>query len=376
MLKNKMKSIIFLATTLIAVSCADSNSNNTNNTFNNTNNTNNNVEDADNDNYTVAQGDCDDNNEFINPGAVEVADGIDNNCDGFIDDDYDGDGFGVADDCDDTNRYINPAAEELCDDGIDNNCNGIYDSAEDCIGGTDPCPDELKLIYVVDRDTKELLKFDPANLSFESVGTLSCGGGNTPGSMGITRDGLGYVVFSDESLFEIDTETADCSATSYSDAQTEFGAFGMGFSSDSVGSEDETLYVANATTLGILDTAAWTISTVGSMSSQAEVTGTGEGGLWAILPLEGRVVKLNKANAEETESHDLVDFPDPMNIDTFAFAHWGAALWIFIREYGMGETTNVYKFDNTSHTFTLQLEDTGYNITGAGVSTCAPYIVQ
>ncbi|CAH0999302.1 hypothetical protein LEM8419_00600 [Neolewinella maritima] len=40
-----------------------------------------------------------------------------------------------ADDCDDTNAAVNPAAEEICD-GIDNNCDGQVDEGLDC--GSDP----------------------------------------------------------------------------------------------------------------------------------------------------------------------------------------------------------------------------------------------
>jgi len=42
-------------------------------------------EDADGDGYTVAAGDCDDANAAIHPGAVEVCDALDNNCDGTVD---------------------------------------------------------------------------------------------------------------------------------------------------------------------------------------------------------------------------------------------------------------------------------------------------
>jgi phosphatidylglycerophosphate synthase len=90
--------------------------------------------DADQDGYTVEEGDCDDDDRSVHPGAEEVwYDGIDQNCDGLSDDDQDGDGFDVADDCDDTDAEVNPAAEEVCD-GVDNNCDGVTDvGSEDAV---------------------------------------------------------------------------------------------------------------------------------------------------------------------------------------------------------------------------------------------------
>jgi len=44
--------------------------------------------DNDNDGYTENQGDCDDTNAQINPGATELEDGIDNDCDGEIDEGF------------------------------------------------------------------------------------------------------------------------------------------------------------------------------------------------------------------------------------------------------------------------------------------------
>jgi hypothetical protein len=81
--------------------------------------------------------DCNDRNTTAYPGAPEICgDGIDNNCNDQIDDgcptctDADQDGFAAEGgacgpaDCDDNNPAINPGAVEVCDDGIDNNCNG------------------------------------------------------------------------------------------------------------------------------------------------------------------------------------------------------------------------------------------------------------
>ncbi len=99
--------------------------------------------------YVGNSNDCDDSNTSIHPGAVEICNGLDDNCDGSIDEgvsitfykDSDGDGYGNPDsatqacsqpsgyvknnlDCDDFNAYVNPATYEVCDT-VDNNCNGI-----------------------------------------------------------------------------------------------------------------------------------------------------------------------------------------------------------------------------------------------------------
>ena len=107
--------------------------------------------------YIADDTDCDDSNEAINPGATEVCNDIDDNCDGFVDEDSaadastwyadsDSDGYGdafttavscsapsgfIADDqdCDDTNGEVHPAATEMCN-GLDDNCNGDVDEDE------------------------------------------------------------------------------------------------------------------------------------------------------------------------------------------------------------------------------------------------------
>lgn len=98
--------------------------------------------------------DCNDTDPLTNPGAVEICDDLDNDCDGTVDEDpidgatwyadADGDGYGdpsrfvvlclqpggwVADntDCDDTDPTINPGANEVCGDSKDNDCDGAVD---------------------------------------------------------------------------------------------------------------------------------------------------------------------------------------------------------------------------------------------------------
>ena len=95
--------------------------------------------------------DCDDVNPAVFVGAAEVCDGVDNNCDGQVDEDVaivayqdrDGDGFGddararrvctmpadgVAEsgDCDDLDATAFPGGVEVCD-GADDDCDGVID---------------------------------------------------------------------------------------------------------------------------------------------------------------------------------------------------------------------------------------------------------
>ncbi|MCB9759782.1 MAG: hypothetical protein H6739_08055 [Alphaproteobacteria bacterium] len=101
--------------------------------------------------YVLDDTDCDDTTASAYPGAVELCDELDNDCDLSVDEgvtttyygDLDGDGFGDAaltteactrptgyaasdTDCDDGDRAVNPDATELCND-VDDDCDGVID---------------------------------------------------------------------------------------------------------------------------------------------------------------------------------------------------------------------------------------------------------
>jgi hypothetical protein len=96
--------------------------------------------DCDGDDWTPFGGDCDDGDPTRNPGVVDVCDGLDNDCDGLVDESGDGDPVGVCDDCDDRDMRIYPGAPEVCD-GLDNNCNAQVDEGVDRDGDgvSTPC---------------------------------------------------------------------------------------------------------------------------------------------------------------------------------------------------------------------------------------------
>jgi len=175
--------------------------------------------------YVSNSSDCTDSDGAIHPGANEICNGIDDNCDGSVDDncgiyyrDADSDGYGdrnisVSDlsqppgyvgnqsDCDDTDSLVYPSAVESCIDLVDNDCDGLVDSSDaDCSSAGPNTPSGLNVtVQPVDPATGA----DFVQVTFEEV----INSGDT--RLGISQNGpappKGYKLSNPHSTFDLST---------------------------------------------------------------------------------------------------------------------------------------------------------------------------
>ncbi len=202
--------------------------------------------------FATVGGDCDDTNSAVNPGAIEMCDTVDNDCDGNTDDasatdvstwyaDADSDSYGdgsvaemacdalsgyVADstDCNDTDAAVNPGAMEVCDSGLDNDCDGASDDADSdvvTLTGSESWPDADSDSYGDESASSTWSCTVPSGSVENDDDCNDSDAGINPGATEIADDGI-----------DQDCSGADEVTTSGTDAD------GDGFDSEASGGTD------------------------------------------------------------------------------------------------------------------------------------------
>jgi hypothetical protein len=251
----------------------------------------------------------------------------------------------------------------------------------------DDCQDAgLTYIYLIAGDN-QLLRFDPGSLTTTAIGKIGCVVAHpelnpTPYSMGVNRQGIANVVFTDGELFRVSTLTASCETTPFVVNQGGFSTeFGMGYSAD-VNDPGETLFIAGnmSMELATLDTTSFTVAPIGTFSTsigEAELTGTGGGDLYAfgLVVANGATVALHLAQIDKPTASVLQDTfvtvqSGTLQIFDWAFAYWGGDFYFFTSTDGTNTIVSRYTPGGPLALPVVATID--HAIVGAGVSTCAP----
>ncbi len=289
-----------------------------------------------------------------------------------------------------------------CDCGVPDAGGGVVDTgppdagAQDtgAVADADPwninCLERAKHVYVLTQG-KLMLRFEPEKLLLTPVGKLSCPfpGGNTPFSMAVDRNAVAWILDQPSfggagSLYKASTLDASCAKTYFQPGQAGMQLFGMGFSSNGPGSQDETLFVAggdssNFTKIyGGLATISFPnlkLSLVAKLQSgpgSPELTGNGAGQLFGFYPNTSppsvrQIVKTNGATGKV--------WPLPgnvlSNVQAWAFAQWGGDFYLFFKSQSAASSA-VHRLEGKSGKTVTVIPNTGHVIVGAGVSSCAP----
>ncbi len=168
--------------------------------------------DADGDGWGLCEGDCDDTDPNIHPGAEEICNGKDDNCNGFIDEGFDQDNDGwttCGGDCDDTNPTVHPEAPEYCN-GIDDDCDGLTDEGfdQDGVGWatcTGDCDDTNPNIHPDAEEVCDCMD-NNCNCPGDTNGDgIECGPGDVGVDEGFDEDGDGWTTCGDcEGIYDCD----------------------------------------------------------------------------------------------------------------------------------------------------------------------------
>ena len=292
-------------------------------------------------------------------------------------------------------------------DGNTSNADGNNSNGDGNNNNSNCTADGVDLIYTVDTDNK-LSSFDPKKLPlnqdpFTLIGTLNCpttmqpieaGSGVSPFSMSVDRNGTAWVLYSTGEVFKVNITNASCTASGYTAKQNNMLLFGMGFVTDAAGATAEKLYIGGGTSagdpggrLGRVDTTATppALSMLGTLRGDTEqspeLTGTSESKLYGFYPgaRKAFVQEISKANGAGSGPEYNIPGGLGGTANAWAFAFWGGKFYIFVTtqtDLFSPPVSSVRVIDRATGAASTALNNLPTPIVGAGVSTCAPVVVE
>jgi rubredoxin len=182
--------------------------------------------DNDGDAYTECQGDCNDGNTAVHPGATETCDGIDDNCNGSFDEDasgVDSDSDAIHNACDNCRFAFNPTQLDSDGDGIGSACDNCAlvanpaqadtdsdqrgNACDNCPTAYNPFQDDFDGDRAGDACDNCVLEFEPTQSDFDH---------DNQGDVCDLDDGLIFVFGTDdENYIEWQAETGPTSWNVY-----------------------------------------------------------------------------------------------------------------------------------------------------------------
>ncbi len=259
--------------------------------------------------------DCDDLDATVNPAAAEVwYDGVDQNCDGSSDYDQDGDGVTATLagglDCDDTDASISPSVAEVCD-GVDNDCDGTVD-------------DGVLVTYYADADTDGYGRSTTSTTACSAPAGYASVSGDCDDSLSAVNPGATETCNSRDDDCDGLVDDGTSSSTSYADSD------GDGFGDPSTSNTSCTApsgYIAdgtdcNDTSASINPAATETCDGVDEDCDGVIDDGTGSGTFYADVDGDGYGDPATSTSACSQPSGYVTDGTDCD--DTDATAHPGA----------------------------------------------------
>jgi hypothetical protein len=247
-------------------------------------------------------------------------------------------------------------------------------------------------VYVLSAENV-LYSFAPNAKMFTKIGPLGCQTTMQPNSMAVDRNAVAYVNYvatgglgadTAGAIYQVSTTDASCTGPVMS-LPAGWYRIGMGYSTNNAGSSAETLYVdgvGNGVTgggsgLGLVDFGKGTVGPIGPFTGalagqNAELTGTGDGrlfGFFTTTPVY--VAQVDKTNGSTMTPVPMTGVQKP---NDWAFSFWGGHFYLYTSQgQGVGNGSDVTDYDPVSGSIdTTFMTSIGFDIVGAGVSTCAP----